>query len=170
MPAIDYLNRGPGTKVISHSVPFDEIGSAEVLQLRAYIDEIRGDRALASKADLDPAEIKELLPLLALMEITVEPLTVFYRLFGTSLVALYGELTGSYLHDRIANPDLRDEALKSYQRLIVEKAPIYGVTELEVGSNRERAFEWAFFPLSSDGVAITHALYIEQRSEKKPRF
>jgi hypothetical protein len=170
MPAIDYLNRGPGTTVISRSVPFEEIASPEVLRLQAYVEKTRGDRVYMSKADLDPAQIKPLLPLLALMEITSPPLRVFYRLFGTSLVALYGELTGTYLHERVNHPQLRDEALGKYAQLIVEKRPIYGITELVVGENRHRTFEWAFFPLSSDGTTITHALYIEQRSRAKPRF
>ena len=170
MPGTDYLNRGPGAKVISRSVPFDEIVSPEVLTLQAYVDRTRGRRPFLSKADLDPAQIKPLLPLLALTEISTAPLRVHYRLFGTSLVALYGELTGTYLDERTDNPQLRDEAMKNYRRLVVEKTPIYGITELEIGTNRRRTFEWAFFPLSSDGSTVSHALYIEQRSKEKPRF
>ena len=170
MPAIDYLNRGPGTTVISRSVPFEDIASPEVLRLRAYVEKARGDKAFMSKADLDPAQIKPLLPLLALMEFSGPPLRVLYRLFGTSLVALYGELTGTYLHERSDHPQLRQDAMMNYERLIVEKKPIYGITEVEVGENRHRTFEWAFFPLSSDDAVVTHALYIEQRSKARPRF
>jgi hypothetical protein len=170
MPAIDYLNRGPGTTVITHSVPFEDIASPEVLRLHAFVEKVRGVRPFMSKADIDPSQIKPLLPLLALMEFSGPPLRVFYRLFGTSLVALYGELTGTYLHERADHPQLRQDALVSYERLVAEKKPIYGITEVEVGENRHRTFEWAFFPLSSDGTTITHALYIEQRSKAKPRF
>ena len=170
MPAIDYLNRGPGTTVISRSVPFEDIASPEVLRLHASVEKTRGMRPFMSKADIEPGQIKAILPLLALMEFSGPPLRVFYRLFGTSLVALYGELTGTYLHERADHPQLRQDAMVNYERLVAEKKPIYGITEVEVGENRQRTFEWAFFPLSSDGSTISHALYIEQRSKAKPRF
>lgn len=170
MPKTDYLDRGPGATVISRPVPFEEIAAPEILSLQDYVEKTRGERPFASKADLDPAAIKPLLPLLALVEFGGPPLTVFYRLFGTSLVALYGELTGTYLHDRTDNPQLRKDALESYERLIAARRPIYGVTEVSVGNDRRRTFEYGFFPLSSDETTITHALYIEQRSKDQPRF
>jgi hypothetical protein len=166
---MSYADQGPGTRVISRAVPLDEITSTEVLHLHAYLERIKGKRCFPAKAELDPAEIKALLPLLALMDISNPPLRVHYRLFGTSLVELYGNLTGTELHQRTADQQLLDDALSNYQLLLSHRKPIYGVTELEIDDDKTRTFEWAFFPLSADDITITHVLYIEQRSVAEPR-
>ena len=101
---MSYADQGPGTRVISRAVPFSEITSAEVRELQAYLAEIRGDRPFAAKADLDPSRIKALLPLIGLMDISSPPLRVHYRLFGTYLVELYGNLTGTDLNLRQSDP------------------------------------------------------------------
>lgn len=167
---MSYLDQGPGTRVVSRSVDFSDITSAEVRHLQAYLEEIKGARHFPSKADLDPARIKHLLPLLALMDISDPPLRVHYRLFGTQLVELYGNLTGTDLHLREANPQLLEDAAQNYRQLLARRQPIYGITELEMDEDKIRTFEWAFFPLSSDDVAISHVLYIEQRSTPKERY
>jgi hypothetical protein len=163
-PAMSYVDQGPGTRVVSRAVPYSDIASVEVRQLHDYLEELKADRPFAAKADLDPARIKMLLPLLALMDISGPPLRVHYRLFGTYLVELYGNLTGADLHLRETDQRLIDDAYENYEKLLAEREPIYGVTELEIDTNKTRTFEWAFFPLSSDGVTITHVVYIEQRS------
>lgn len=166
---MNYVDQGPGARVISRWVSLSEITSSEVLQLHAYLEKIKGNRRFAAKADIDPAEIKPLLPLLALMDIAYPPIRIHYRLFGTALVDLYGNLTGKELHQRSADQRLLDEAWKNYGLLIAEQRPIYGVTELEINADKIRTFEWAFFPLSADDQRITHAVYIEQRSAEEPR-
>jgi hypothetical protein len=166
---MSYVNQGPGARVISRAVAYDEITSTEVLHLHTYLERIKGKRHFPAKTDLDPAEIKALLPLLALMDISSPPLRVHYRLFGTSLVDLYGNLTGTDLHQRTADQQLLNDALSNYQLLLIHRKPIYGVTELVIDDDKTRTFEWAFFPLSTDDVTITHVLYIEQRSVAEPR-
>ncbi|HVI87980.1 MAG TPA: PAS domain-containing protein [Dongiaceae bacterium] len=161
---MSYVDQGPGTRVVSRAVPFSDITSAEVKQLHDYLEELKGERPFAAKADLDPSRIKTLLPLLALMDISSPPLRVHYRLFGTYLVELYGDLTGTDLHLRQTDQRLIDDAYTNYQQLLTERRPIYGVTELEIDRDKTRTFEWAFFPLSADGTTITHVVYIEQRS------
>ena len=161
---MSYVDQGPGTRVVSRAVPFSDITSAEVKQLHDYLEELKGERPFAAKADLDPSRIKTLLPLLALMDISSSPLRVHYRLFGTYLVELYGNLTGTDLHLRQTDQRLIDDAYTNYQQLLTERQPIYGVTELEIARDKTRTFEWAFFPLSTDGTTITHVVYIEQRS------
>jgi hypothetical protein len=161
---MSYVDQGPGTRVVSRAVPFSDINSTEVRQLHDYLEELKGDRCFAAKADIDPARIKALLPLLALMDISSPPLRLHYRLFGTYLVELYGNLTGTDLHLRQTEQQLIDDAYGNYEELLSRREPIYGVTELEVDRDKTRTFEWAFFPLSADGVTITHVIYIEQRS------
>lgn len=161
---MSYVDQGPGTRVVSRAVPFGDITSVEVKQLHDYLEKLKDGRSFASKADIDPARIKALLPLLALMDISNPPLRVHYRLFGTYLVELYGNLTGMDLHLRETDQRLIDDAYANYHLLLTKRQPIYGITELEIDRNKTRTFEWAFFPLSSDGATITHVVYIEQRS------
>ena len=58
----------------------------------------KGDRPTVSRAEIDPGEIKSLLPHVGLVDIERAPLRFRYRLAGTEIVKGYGlEVTGRYL-------------------------------------------------------------------------
>lgn len=138
-----------------------EIRSVIVQRMGDYLSRKRGDRAMASRADIDPTEIREFLPYVVLVDIERDPLRVYYRLVGTRIAEFYGEFTGTWMHDRPISDAYRLVAEKIYRTLIETKAPVYGITEMRTRSDAMVSYEWGYFPLSNDGVNVTGGLEIE---------
>src|SRR3546814_19599704 len=62
------------------------ISSKRLQRLFDYWDRIRGERAMPSRVDIDPTDIPDLLPDVALFDVEWEPLALRYRLVGTAVV------------------------------------------------------------------------------------
>lgn len=92
-----------------------------------YWTEKRGDRPMPSRRDIDPAEIRDLLPYLVLTEVLPEAPFLRYRLVGTRQVAIRGHdptgqpvrgnHIGHHMDSRISN--IEDEVLLNY-RIVTE--------------------------------------------------
>ena len=135
--------------------------SPRVKALYAYWLGKRGERRMPSRDDIDPAEIKDLLPYVILTDVHHDPLRVQFRLAGTAVTEAAGrDLTGKWMH---AVP--RDGGLEgwkaSYLRLTRQCAPVFGRTRATVRPGIERTFEWIMLPLSSDGVTVDKTLELE---------
>jgi hypothetical protein len=138
-----------------------EITSGMIQRMANYLARKRGERVLASRADIDPTEIREFLPYVVLVDIQDNPLQVYYRLVGTRIAEFYGEFTGTWMHDRPISDAYRQIAENIYRTLIETKAPVYGVTEMRTRTDAMVSYEWGYFPLSNDGVNVTGGLEIE---------
>jgi hypothetical protein len=140
----------------------DEAHSTALRQFYRYWDGKRGGRALPLKADIDPAEIKDVLPYVILSEVYDAPLRVRYRLVGTEIVRLRGrEFTGKWLDEVPWNPLFLERLLREYRVLIDERRPLLGADDLYSAGGPRAAYEWGMFPLSDDGERVTHCLAIE---------
>lgn len=62
----------------------------------------KAGRALPERSDFELSDLKALLPYLLVTEIQPEPFRVYYRLTGTRIVDMGGDLTGRYL-DELGN-------------------------------------------------------------------
>ncbi|MBK8157715.1 MAG: PAS domain-containing protein [Rhodospirillaceae bacterium] len=70
------------------------IASVKIDQLRRWWLSKCGQRRFPDRADLDPAELKPLLPYILISE-RLEPFNVRYRLVGTRVVGITGlDITG----------------------------------------------------------------------------
>lgn len=142
--------------------------AARVRQLRDYWDSKRLGRAVPVRADIDPAEIKPLLPYLLIADLFTDPLRVRFRLAGTQVCEAFGfNIAGRWLEDLDLSADA-EFWLGQYQRLIAVPAPIYGrTTGTRAGVEMFRS-DWAMFPLSSDGQRVDQCLEIEDWSKGSP--
>ena len=115
---------------------------------------------MPSRADIDPADIRHLLPAIALVDIEPEPFRVRYRVVGTRLVQDMGhDFTGLYLDElRFDRPD---ELLALYRRAADERAPAFRSFTWRRPDGIVWGFETAILPLSDDGVRVTQCLAIE---------
>jgi hypothetical protein len=138
-----------------------DITSVMVQRMAAYLTRKRGGRAVASRADIDPTEIREFLPYIVLVDIERDPLRVYYRLVGTRIAEFYGEFTGTWMHDRPISAEYRKIAEKIYRTLIETKEPVYGITEMRTRTDAMVSYEWGYFPLSNDGINVTGGIEIE---------
>lgn len=138
-----------------------EITSSTVKFMGDYLARKRGGRPMATRADFEPTEVREMLPYVVLVDIYDDPLRVYYRLVGTRIAEFYGEFTGTWMHDRQISDAYRAIADKIYRRLIETKAPVYGITEIRTRFDAMVSYEWGYFPLTSDGVTVSGGLEIE---------
>lgn len=131
-----------------------------ITELHEYWQRRRAGRTMPSRADIDPADIRHLLPAVAIVDIEMEPFRVRYRLVGTRLVQDKGrDYTGLYLDElRFDNPD---ELLALYRRAAEEKAPAFRTGTWRRPDGNVLNFETAILPLSDDDAHVTQCLAIE---------
>lgn len=72
-----------------------------------YWNGLRRDGALPRRADIQPADIKDLLPHVALLDVIDNGERFRYRLVGTSIAHHFGyDFTGRYMDEMFKEPDL----------------------------------------------------------------
>ncbi len=139
-----------------------------VRQLRDYWEAKRCGRAMPARADIDPAEIKPLLPYLIIADLCAKPLRVRFRLAGTKVCEAFGfNVSGRWLEELDLSADVRFW-LAQYERMIATQAPVYGRTVGTQGPLELFRSDWAMFPLSSDGRRVDQSLEIEDWAKGSP--
>lgn len=116
---------------------------------------------MPSRAEIDPAEMRALLPYLLLADVHHDPLRIFFRLVGTAVVEAAGrDLTGMWLHEAEVNggPQLWTE---TYRRLVERREPVFGRARATLPHGDVRFFEWVMLPLSSDGETVDKTVELE---------
>lgn len=132
-----------------------------VRQLRDYWESKQRGRLMPARADIDPSEIKPLLPCLIIADLFADPLRIRFRLAGTKVCEAFGfNIAGRWLEELDLNADIAFW-LAQYERMIAAPAPVYGRTVGMQGPVERFRSEWAMFPLSSDGLRVDQGLEIE---------
>ena len=147
-------------------------GRSEMIGLaQAYwLKQCHGKR-FPARRDIDPLALGSvLLPYLSLASIETPPLRVQYRLVGTEVARFYGgEMRGKWVHELEMWPaqDVIDTH-ETYQRILDQAAPQYGLSLIEWQERPDHIFEFARFPISDNGETITHCLGIDDFSMIEP--
>jgi hypothetical protein len=138
------------------------VNSERINSLLAYWQRLCAGRPMPTKRDIDPAQLKPLLPYLMIAEIHEAPLRVRYRLVGTEAVRLAQEdYTGRWLAEAGWDAEETASYLRQYAELVATRRPLLGTGHLISSDGKERIFEWGKFPLSEDGLHVTHCIGIE---------
>jgi hypothetical protein len=132
---------------------------AESLQrLQAYWESKKGGRAAPPKAAIDPAELRDLLPNILLIDVIGDPPRFRARLFGSALVAAYGEeVTGKFGED-VDLDEVHDELMSFVERATAECKPQYLRTAFTKHDGRHLQYEQILLPLSEDGTKVNMLL------------
>ena len=139
-----------------------------VRQLRDYWESKQRGRVMPARADIDPSEIKPLLPYLIIADLSADPLRVRFRLAGTKVCEAFGfNVAGCWLEELELSADIGFWRAQ-YGRLIAAPAPVYGRTTGMRGPVELFRSEWAMFPLSSDGLRVDQCLEIEDWTKGSP--
>ena len=148
---------GSGRNRPGHDV--DAIGSALIRQLHSYWDGKRNGRLLPRKSDIDPADIKPMLPFLLLADYATDPFRLRYRLVGTEVVSIYGmNFTGRWLHELDFGDQVEGGWTQLYKAVFDSGRPIFGAARLLAVSGIEMDYEFGLFPLSDNGTTPTHCM------------
>jgi hypothetical protein len=132
--------------------------SPRIRRFHGYWNGKRGGRPMPSRADIDPAEIKDLLPGIILIDVSHDPLKLTYRLVGTNEVQARGsDPTGQDVATTIyaENPE---EALRTYALAIETRDVVYQEEPGETRSPRLSEVGMLVAPLSADGVTVDKLL------------
>jgi hypothetical protein len=125
---------------------------------RYWLSKCRDGR-LPTRAAIDPAEIRALLPHIILAEIET-PFAIRYRLVGTAVAKVHGDDFTGRLHGTVtgfAGAGL-DE---SFRRAVERAAPVFGHSGLDAGDGTWIGFEYAILPLSETGGTVDRCLAME---------
>ena len=119
--------------------------------LRYWLGKRGRARQLPGRPDVDPAELKPVLPFLLLIDVEGPPLRFRFRLVGTELVRVYGrEYTGLYLDDLDLDGQARTITC-DFTEAAEAAVPHCDEYAYVMDRGRVRHFERLLLPLARDG-------------------
>ena len=131
---------------------------ADVQRIYRYWDSKRRGRAMPARADIEAGEIKDLLPGLMIVEVTVDERRYVYRLVGTREVAMRGrDPTGQSVVDKFFGQS-QEHTLNNYDTVVRTKAPWRDATRVASADDRYIDDDAIFLPLSGDGETVNKIL------------
>jgi hypothetical protein len=127
---------------------------ATVRALFAYWDARRGGRAMPARADIDPADMKKLLPHLILIDVVADERRYVYRLVGTREVEMRGaDPTGKAVRDAFY-AESAEETMIYLNRCVQTAKPVLYRGTYRPSSTRTQQEDTIFLPLSKDGETV----------------
>lgn len=172
------LGDSPATGALEIAdLPADTALDARGRRLFEYWREKRGPRKMPARADLEPADIPDLLPDIALVDVLEEQPYLRYRLVGTRQCAARGldptgkPVTEGYLGRHL--PGMREQVLSNYRRVIDSGKPLFRDTSIAGQDNRGDILLGGrliarfslFLPLGSDGGTVDMVLIYSRLEE-----
>jgi hypothetical protein len=137
----------------------DIVNSERIRRLCAYWDARRNGRLMPSRTDIDPAEMRDLLPNIVMVDIET-PFRARYRLVGTKVVEFNRfDFTGRYMDELRWDEDGRYS--RAYRKVVAEKVPLFGIDAWPLAGAMTGRSEVVILPLSSDGDAVDRCISME---------
>lgn len=147
-----------------------ETSSEKIRQLEAWWQAKRGSRAMPDRSDVEPTELKALLPYLLISECLHDPFNVRYRLIGTVVANITGfDITGHDLASLLP-PDVTEDWMGHYRRVYETKLPVFGRTTVPTIHGDPFTYEFAIFPLSKDSDTVAQFIAVEDYGKVEPRL
>ncbi|MDY0873625.1 PAS domain-containing protein [Dongia rigui] len=129
----------------------------DIREMLDYWQRKCGRRAMPSRSDIEPSELRHFLPHITLVDVVSDERRFVYRLVGTAEVELRGyDPTGKAVADAYFATSA-DEALKHYEAARRTRAPHY-VADPFQAVDRFVGEEDLFLPLSNDGETVNMVL------------
>jgi N-acetylglutamate synthase-like GNAT family acetyltransferase len=140
-----------------------DLTSAKIAGLARYWEAKRGQRAMPTWADFDPAEIKALLPHLMVTRYERNPFRVRYSLVGTFVVQYGGaDFTGQYLDEMEFPSEVDTDWAEVHRTLVAEARPTFGICIFMSESGLQNKYEVAMFPIADPtGSFVERGVHIE---------
>lgn len=126
------------------------------MDLHAYWLSKKGTRSAPPRSAIRPDEIVNLLSSVALLDVVGDPPRFRFRLFGTRLVAAYGQdLTGKFVDEIDVGGKVPPEILARATKVVRECCINVGRSRYtKKGDQRHVEYELILLPLSDDGVTV----------------
>jgi hypothetical protein len=122
--------------------------------LHQYWLDKKGTRIAPARRDIEPGELRELLPYLFLVDVELRPVRFRFRLVGTGIVEAFGiDATGRYVED-LDFSDRAPSVLAYYSAVVTTREPSCHAVHFTRGGKRHLIYERIILPLSSDGMSV----------------
>jgi len=170
-PEIDLIPRMNATTSghCHFGLPLSEVKSAPVQRFHACWQALKHADHLPSRASIDPADIKPLLPYILLVDIEREPFRVKYRICGTRVAEICGDVTGKYL-DELNGGSVWSPAefQRQYEAVCNGRLPIFGRQLVLSRYDSSYPCFIGIWPLSRTGQDVDMCIAIEDYLELRP--
>jgi len=114
----------------------------------------RRGRFAPSRVDIDPAQLKFILPFIYLIDVVGSPARFRFRLVGTGIVKEYGaEITGKFA-DEIDLNEHQTAFVVAYNRVIIDGKPASSRGNYTRRNGQRLAYEHLILPLSTNGQTV----------------
>jgi hypothetical protein len=124
-----------------------------------WVSKCGGD--IPDRSDLDPADLKRLLPNILISDVEHEPFRIRYRLVGTRAREATGfDIVGRYL-DELLPTDPDEPWMDDYSLAYRTRRPVLGVSSIRTTSGGVFTYEYGLFPLRRGGAAIDQFVAVE---------
>jgi hypothetical protein len=130
--------------------------------LRAYWEQKRGSRAMPARSDISPAQLKEHLGWVMILEVLPGARDFRYRLIGTLVTQYFSaDGTGKTVMEAFApNGEAVAKAVNGvFRRCARDKLVMRTTGDANWLAEGMEEFEAIYLPLSDDGETVTHILH-----------
>ena len=150
-------------------LPLAQVESSPVQRFHVYWRDLTRVRPLPSRADIEPADIKHLLPYILLVDIESRPFRVRYRVCGTRVADMCGDVTGQYL-DELDGSSVWSPAMfqQQYKLVCERRVPIFGRQWVLSRFNTRHPCLIGIWPLTKNGREVDMCIAIEDYLEMRP--
>lgn len=114
----------------------------------------RGARLMPARGDIDPIDLKELLPLLILIDVVPGPRRYVYRLVGTHEVEMRGSDPTGKAVDEAYYGESAESTIHYLDRVVGTRQPVLYRGIYQPLRTRMQREDVLFLPLSSDGETV----------------
>jgi hypothetical protein len=128
----------------------------------------RRDGALPQRSDIDPADIKSLLPYLLIVDIHRDPFRIYYRLVGTAVAHFSGmDFTGTFLDDLAFDICATEDLVTAYRSVCETKQAGIGMAYAQLNHHTALDVEYLLCPLVDANGMVTQCVGIEDYVAKE---
>lgn len=144
------------------------VGCPESLRiLYAYWDQKRGARAMPARGDIDPIDLKPLLPVLMLIDVVPDERRYVYRLVGTREAEMRGKDPTGKSVSEAEYAETPGETVRVLDHVSVTRQPALFRGIYHPFASRTQSEDVIYLPLSTDGdtvnmiVVLGHVAWIK---------
>ena len=134
----------------------ENLGDPDLIRFYDYWADLRGNRAMPSRGNLDPLQIApEFLPNLMLIDVLHEPRRYRYRLIGTQVVAASGEDRTGRIFENVGFFKIHPAVIEQYGGVVDTGQPLHSLepfTNFNSGATYD--VDRLLLPLSSAGRVV----------------
>lgn len=150
-------------------IPLSEIGSGLIQEFHQHWLRLSQGGRLPNRADIEPENFKSALPNIILVDIERDPFRVRYRLCGTRVVEICGNLAGRYL-DEFGDAKLWNPApyIEIYRTAAHQRRPVFIHDWIAGEFDVRHYFQAGRWPLANDGQTVDMCIGVEDYLNLRP--